>query len=65
VKKETFKNSLFFLFGMVVLQDRSKRKPTGGRNTSTRPRRLHQAGRRPTLPRLGRERPSRTGAGLP
>jgi len=38
---------------MVVIQDRSLRKPSGGRNTSTRTKRIHMVGHHATLPVLG------------
>lgn len=41
---------------MVVVQDRSLRKPTGGRNTSTKPRRLAQKGNNPSMTGIGKQR---------
>ena len=41
---------------MVVVQDRSLRKHTGGRNTSTRPRKLTQKGNTPALTNVGSKR---------
>lgn len=41
---------------MVVVQDRSLRKPTGGRNTSTKPRRLAQKGNNPSMTGIGKVR---------
>ena len=38
---------------MVVIQGKSKRKPTGGRYTSTRTKRLYQRGSLPTHTRIG------------
>jgi len=38
---------------MVIIQDRSLRKPSGGRNTSTRPKRVHIVGYKATLPTIG------------
>ncbi len=40
---------------MVIIQARSKRKPTGGRYTSTRTKRLYQKGNLPTLTRIGKK----------
>jgi len=51
-----FINSLSFLRIMVIVQDRSLRKPTGGRNKSTRPRRLAQSGSNPALTGIGKVR---------
>ncbi|MCF7872221.1 30S ribosomal protein S8e [Candidatus Woesearchaeota archaeon] len=41
---------------MVIVQDRSLRKPTGGRNTGTRPKRLAQKGDNPSLTVIGSKR---------
>ncbi len=41
---------------MVVVQDRSLRKSSGGRNTSTRPRRLAQKGNNPSMTGIGKKR---------
>ncbi len=41
---------------MVVVQDRSLRKPSGGRNTSTRPKRQHMAGSKPSMTHIGEQR---------
>lgn len=41
---------------MVVTQDRSLRKPSGGRNTSTRPRRVSTIGNNSTLTGIGKKR---------
>ncbi|MFP4567814.1 MAG: 30S ribosomal protein S8e [Candidatus Woesearchaeota archaeon] len=41
---------------MVVIQDRSLRKPSGGRNTSTRTKRVHMSGHKATLPTIGEVR---------
>jgi small subunit ribosomal protein S8e len=38
---------------MVVIQDRSLRKPSGARNTSTRTKRIHMKGHKPALPTIG------------
>lgn len=45
---------------MVVVQSRSKRKPTGGRYTSSNPKRTHQRGRPASLTKLDDERRTRT-----
>ncbi len=50
---QRFINPSFFLILMVVIQDRSLRKPTGGRNTSTRTKRIHMSGNRAALPTVG------------
>lgn len=41
---------------MAITQDRSLRKPTGGRNKSTRPKRLHMTGNKPSLTVIGEKR---------
>ena len=41
---------------MAILQDRSLRKPSGGRYKSTRPRRLAQTGSNPSLTTVGQKR---------
>lgn len=41
---------------MPINQDRSLRKPSGGRNTSTRPKKKHNTGSEPTLPTIGEKR---------
>lgn len=41
---------------MAILQDRSLRKPSGGRYKSTRARRLAQTGNNPSLTTLGEKR---------
>jgi small subunit ribosomal protein S8e len=41
---------------MVIVQDRSLRKPTGGRNTSTRAKRKHMIGSRPSMTVIGATR---------
>ncbi|MCF7866286.1 30S ribosomal protein S8e [Candidatus Woesearchaeota archaeon] len=41
---------------MVIVQDRSLRKHTGGRNTSTRPRRVAQKGNNPVMTNVGAKR---------
>jgi small subunit ribosomal protein S8e len=38
---------------MVVTQDRSLRKPSGARNTSTRTKRIHMTGSKAALPTIG------------
>ena len=38
---------------MVVIQGRSKRKPTGGRYKSKQTKRLHRAGSKPMLTKIG------------
>lgn len=38
---------------MAIIQDRSLRKPTGGRNTSTRTKKIHMSGNRAALPTIG------------
>ncbi|MFA6072826.1 MAG: 30S ribosomal protein S8e [Candidatus Woesearchaeota archaeon] len=38
---------------MVIVQDRSLRKPSGGRNTSARTKRKHMIGSRPSLTTIG------------
>jgi small subunit ribosomal protein S8e len=38
---------------MAIIQDRSLRKPSGGRNTSTRTKRIHMAGSKAALPVVG------------
>ena len=38
---------------MVIIQDRSLRKPSGGRNTSTRTKRVNMAGHKASLPVVG------------
>ena len=38
---------------MVVIQDRSLRKPSGARNTSTRTKRIHMSGSKAALPTVG------------
>jgi len=45
---------------MVVVQSRSKRKPTGGRYTNSNPKRTHQRGRHPSLTKLEEEKRTRT-----
>lgn len=44
---------------MVVIQARSRRKPTGGRYKSTLSKRTHMIGRNPTLTKLGNTRKSK------
>ncbi len=44
---------------MVIIQDRSLRKPSGARNTSTRSKRIHMSGSKAALPTIGKTR-SRT-----
>ncbi len=39
---------------MVFVQSRSKRKPSGGRYTSTNPKRKHQKGNLPSNTRIGK-----------
>lgn len=51
-----FINGLAFLRGMVVVQDRPLRKPSGGRNTSTRPRKLAQKGNNPSMTGIDKTR---------
>jgi len=41
---------------MVIVQDRSLRKASGGRNTSTKTKRLAQAGNNPSLTAIGSKR---------
>lgn len=41
---------------MVITQDRSLRKPSGARNTATRPRKLAQHGSNATLTGIGKKR---------
>lgn len=50
---------------MVVIQDRSLRKPSGARNTSTRTKRVHMRGYKAALPTVGvtRVRTKRTKGG--
>lgn len=38
---------------MVIIQDRSLRKPSGARNTSTRTKRIHMTGSKAALPTVG------------
>ena len=45
---------------MVVVQSRSRRKPTGGRYTSTNPKKIHQVGRAPALTKRSTETRTRT-----
>ena len=42
---------------MVVIHGKSKRKPTGGRYTDSRTKRLHQVGSRPTHTKVGAMHP--------
>ncbi len=41
---------------MAIIQARSKRKASGGRYTSTLPKRKHRIGRLPSLTKIGEER---------
>ncbi len=41
---------------MVIVQDRSLRKPSGARNTSTRTKRIHMSGSKAALPTIDKTR---------
>lgn len=41
---------------MAITQGQSLRKPSGGRNTSTNPKKLHQKASRPTLTTIGEKK---------
>lgn len=45
---------------MVVMHTRSKRKPSGGRYTSTNPKRQHAIGRNPSMTKIEEETRLRT-----
>jgi len=60
-----YKHFIFSFGGMVVIQGKSKRKPTGARYKNTRTKRLHQRGSLPAHTRIGERdtRVSRTKGG--